>query len=175
MQEIISAKEIKEVVDRMGRQITEDYRGKKLLVVGILKGSFIFMADLVRAIDLDCPVEFISASSYKSSTVSSGEVQLENNLELELTDTHILLVEDILDTGRTLTHIKQHMLSKNPASVRICTLLDKPSRRVVDIDAEYIGIEIEDRFVVGYGLDFDQKYRNLPFIGEYIPENISDN
>lgn len=171
VQEIISASEIQKVVEAMGRKITEDYRGKKLLVIGILKGSFIFMADLVRYIDLDCPVEFISASSYKSSTVSSGTVDLRDNLDMDLSDTHILLVEDILDTGRTLSHIKAHMLSKNPAGVRICTLLDKPSRRVVEIDAEYIGIEIEDRFVVGYGLDFDQKFRNLPYIGEYIPED----
>ena len=170
VQEIISAKEIENVVSELGQKISKDFKGKKLLVVGILKGSFIFMADLVRQIDMDCPVEFISASSYKSSTVSSGTVSLRDDLDMDLSDTYILLVEDILDTGRTLSHIKAHMLSKNPAGVSICTLLDKPSRRVVEIDAEYIGIEIEDRFVVGYGLDYDQKYRNLPFIGEYIPE-----
>ncbi len=172
MQEILIGEDkIKQAVERIGKQISEDYSGRKLLVIGILKGSFVFMADLVRAIKVDdCAVDFISASSYRSGTVSSGNVVV-GKFDKDVSEYDILLVEDILDTGRTLACIKETLMAKNPKSIRICTLLDKPSRRVTDINAEYVGFEIEDRFVIGYGLDFDQKYRNLPYIGEYIPEN----
>lgn len=148
----------------MGRQISEDFAGEELILVGVLKGAMVFMADIMKNIALDTKIDFISAESYGSGTVSSGTVRIKRDIELDVEGKNVLIVEDIIDTGITLKYLKEHFKRKKAKCVKICTLLDKPSRRVVDIGGDYIGFTIEDFFVVGYGLDFDQKYRNLPYI-----------
>ncbi len=164
---MLTKDEIAEKVKALGKQITNDYKGKDVVLVSVLKGSFIFMADLVRAIDLPVHMDFISAKSY-SGTVSGGVVNVKMDTELDIKDKHILLVEDILDTGRTLNVLKETLISKGAKDVKIAAFLDKPSRRVIDIHADYYCYTIEDRFVVGYGLDYDEDYRNLDFVGEVI-------
>lgn len=164
---MLTKDEIAEKVKALGKQITNDYKGKNVVLVSVLKGSFIFMADLVRAIDLPVHMDFISAKSY-SGTVSGGVVNVKMDTELDIKDKHILLVEDILDTGRTLNVLKETLISKGAKDVKIAAFLDKPSRRVIDIHADYYCYTIEDRFVVGYGLDYDEDYRNLDFVGEVI-------
>ncbi len=156
--------EIKNTVKKLGEKITNDYKGQSLLVVGILKGAFIFMADLVRSIDLPLEVDFMSVSSYGMSTISSGEVRINKDLDFSIKDKHVLIVEDIVDTGLTLNYIKNILQKREPQSVEICCLLDKPSRRKVDIPLAYIGYSIPDEFVVGYGLDYAEKYRNYPAV-----------
>lgn len=148
-------------VAELGRQITQDYRGRSLLMVGILRGSFVFMADLVRAIDLPLAVDFMAISSYGASTKSSGVVRILKDLDEEVTGKHVLVVEDIVDTGLTLSYIRGHLSGRGAASVAVSALLDKPSRRTADVSVEYLGFQIPDAFVVGYGLDFDEHYRNL--------------
>ena len=157
---MLTKDEIAEKVKALGKQITNDYKGKDVVLVSVLKGSFIFMADLVRAIDLPVHMDFISAKSY-SGTVSGGVVNVKMDTELDIKDKHILLVEDILDTGRTLNVLKETLISKGAKDVKIAAFLDKPSRRVIDIHADYYCYTIEDRFVVGYGLDYYENYRNL--------------
>ena len=164
---MLTKDEIAEKVKALGKQITNDYKGKDVVLVSVLKGSFIFMADLVRAIDLPVHMDFISAKSY-SGTISGGVVNVKMDTELDIKDKHILLVEDILDTGRTLNVLKETLISKGAKDVKIAAFLDKPSRRVIDIHADYYCYTIEDRFVVGYGLDYDEDYRNLDFVGEVI-------
>ncbi len=159
-----------EIVERLGKQISDDYKYKNLLLVSVLKGSVVFMADLMRAITVPCKIDFMCVSSYSDGTVSSGVVKIVKDLDINLEGYDVLIVEDILDSGRTLSYIKSILLSRNPKSIRICTLLDKPERRVVpDLVADYSGAEVPDEFVVGYGLDFDEKYRNLPYIGVLKP------
>ena len=154
------------IVERLGKQISEDYKDKNLLLVSVLKGSVIFMADLMREITVPCAIDFMCVSSYKSGTESSGVVKIVKDLDINLEGYDLLIVEDILDSGKTLSSLKNILESRNPKSIRICTLLDKPERRVVDdIFADYSGAEFPDEFVVGYGLDYDEKYRNLPYIG----------
>ncbi len=161
-----SEETLKEIVERLGKQISEDYKDKNLLLVSVLKGSVIFMADLMRAITVPCAIDFMCVSSYANKTESSGVVKIVKDLDINLEGRDVLIVEDILDSGKTLSYIKSILLSRNPKSIRICTLLDKPERRVVkDLNADYSGAEVPDEFVVGYGLDYDEKYRNLPFIG----------
>ncbi len=155
-----------EIVERLGKQISEDYKDKNLLLVSVLKGSVVFMADLMRAITVPCAIDFMCVSSYANKTESSGVVKIVKDLDINLEGWDVLIVEDILDSGKTLSYIKKILLSRNPRSLRICTLLDKPERRVVnDVFADYSGAEVPDEFVVGYGLDYNEKYRNLPFIG----------
>ncbi len=161
---LISKAELDARVAELGAQITEDYRGKNMLMVGILKGSVPFMADLMRAVDLDLEIDFMSVSSYGGSTKSSGVVRILKDLDSDIRDKNVIIIEDIMDSGLTLAYLKGYLLKREPASLRICTLLDKPSRRTADIKADYIGFEVEDKFIVGYGLDIDQKYRNLPYI-----------
>ncbi len=161
---LISEEEISRKVKALGAQITEDYRGKKLLMVGILKGSVPFMADLMRAVDLDLEIDFMSVSSYGGSTKTSGIVRIIKDLDSDIAGKDVLLVEDIIDSGLTLSYLKGYLLKRRPASLKIVTLLDKPSRRKVDFTADYTGFEVEDKFIVGCGLDIDQKYRNLPYI-----------
>ncbi len=163
---LVSEEELRSINKRLGAQITKDFAGKNLLVVGILKGSVLFMADLVRQIDLPCKLDFLAVSSYGSGTRSSGIVKIIKDIDIELEGYDLLLVEDILDSGRTLSYVCQMLKTRNPSSISIVTLLDKPERRVVDLKADYVGCEVPDAFVVGYGLDFDQKYRNLPYIGQ---------
>ena len=172
---LISEEELKAKVAELGKQISEDYRGKPLLLVCILKGSVVFMADLMRAIDIDCKIDFMSTSSYYSGTKSSGQVRIVLDLNKPVQDYDLLIVEDILDSGITLSYIKELLLPRKPRSIKICTLLDKPERRVADIKADYSGFSIPDEFVIGYGLDYDEKYRNLPYVGVIKPEAVKNN
>ncbi|HOQ09210.1 MAG TPA: hypoxanthine phosphoribosyltransferase [Syntrophomonadaceae bacterium] len=151
-------------VKELGQQITQDYQGKNLLVVGILKGAFIFMADLVREIDLPLEIDFMDVSSYGVSTVSSGEVRIIKDLDYSIREKDVLIIEDIVDTGLTLKYIKDILTKRHPRSIRICCLLDKPSRRKADIAPEYVGFVIPDKFIVGYGLDYAEQYRNYPAV-----------
>lgn len=160
-----SEETLREIVKELGRQISEDYKDKNLLLVSVLKGSVVFMADLMRAITVPCEIDFMCVSSYASGTTSSGVVKIIKDLDINLEGKDVLIVEDILDSGRTLNYIISILEKRNPASIKICTLLDKPERRVVDLYADYSGAEVPDEFVVGYGLDYDEKYRNLPYVG----------
>ena len=156
-------------VKELGRIISKEYTGRDLLLIAVLKGSFIFMADLVRHIEIPHEVDFMAISSYGSSTQSSGAVQIVMDLRHPLEGRHVLLVEDIIDSGNTLHYLHRIMLERHPASLRIMTLLDKPDRREVDIKVDWIGFSIPNEFVVGYGLDYNQHYRNLPYIGVLRP------
>ena len=156
-------------IREMAREITRDYAGKAPLVVGILRGSFIFMADLVRQVELPLCLDFMSASSYGAGTVSSGKVNIRLDLQEDIAGRDVLLVEDILDTGNTLSKLVAELQARGPASLKLCVLLDKPDRRTKPIQADYVGFTIPDAFVVGCGLDYDQRYRNLPYIGILKP------
>ncbi|MHB1956837.1 MAG: hypoxanthine phosphoribosyltransferase [Sulfobacillus sp.] len=167
---LLAHSEIKHRVESIGKRITMDYDGKALLLVGILKGSFVFMADLVRSIDLPVSVDFMAMSSYGAATKSSGVVRILKDLDHGVDGRHVVIVEDIVDTGLTLNYIYGHMRSRGAASVKICSLLDKPSRRQVAVPLHYKGFEIPDEFVVGYGLDVDERYRNLPDVCRLVQE-----
>jgi len=156
-------------VAELGAQITADYQGKTPVLVSVLRGSYIFMADLTRAIDLPCRVDFMAVSSYGGGTSSSGQVKVIKDLSESIEGKDVIVVEDILDSGNTLSYLLEGFKTRKPASVKLCTLLDKPSRRVKPIHADYVGFEVEDQFVVGYGLDYAEKYRNLPYIGILKP------
>ncbi len=170
LEPLLLHKEIQARVDNLGKRITLDYAGKELLLVGILKGSFVFMADLIRCIDLPISIDFMAMSSYGAATKSSGVVRILKDLEQGVDGRHVLVVEDVVDTGLTLNYIYGHMRSRGAASVKICSLLDKPSRRQVAVPLHYKGFEIPDEFVVGYGLDVDERYRNLPDVCRLIRE-----
>ena len=166
---------LKNIVKDLGKKISEDYKDKNLLLVSVLKGSIMFMADLMREITVPCEIDFMCVSSYNDGTESSGIVKIIKDLDINLEGRDVLIVEDILDSGRTLGYLKSVLMTRNPKSFRICTLLDKPSRRAVpDLWADYSGAEVPDEFVVGYGLDYDEKYRNLPYIGILKREVYSD-
>lgn len=171
---LVTEKELADITKKLGEQITRDYTGKKLLIVGVLKGSIYFLTDLSRHIDLPCQIDFIQASSYGSSTISSGVIKITKDIAEDLTGFDVLLVEDILDTGKTLKHIHDMLIKRNPESIAVVTLLDKPSRREADIYADYVGTDVPNAFVVGYGLDYDQFYRNLPYIG-VLKEDVYKN
>lgn len=162
---LITEDQVQKRVKELGKQLTLDYQGKDLLAIGILKGSVVFLADLVRAIDLTLQVDFMAVSSYGKSTNSSGVVRILKDLDTDIQGKDVLIVEDIVDTGLTLSYLVENLLSRNPASLKVCTFLDKPSRRLADITPHYNGYEIPDEFVVGYGLDYSERYRNLPYIG----------
>ena len=172
MQEILFTREqLSARIKEIAAQISEDYRGKAPVVIGILRGSFIFMADLVRELDIpDMTLDFMSASSYGSGTVSSGLVDIKLDTSEPITGKDVILVEDILDTGNTLFRLVAELQKRDPASIRLCVMLDKPERRVKPIQADYAGFQIPDGFVVGCGLDYDQKYRQLEYIGILKPE-----
>jgi hypoxanthine phosphoribosyltransferase len=161
---LVSEEAIRSRVVELGRQISEDYHGEKLLLVGLLRGSIVFLSDLMRAMDIPVQLDFIGISSYGDST-ESGAVRLVMDLETDIAGCHVLIVEDIVDTGKTLYYLVGNLRARQPASLRICALLDKPGRRQVPIEVHYVGFEIPDKFVVGYGLDFAEGYRNLPFVG----------
>ncbi|MBQ6646586.1 MAG: hypoxanthine phosphoribosyltransferase [Clostridia bacterium] len=167
---LLSRQQIKQKVEQLGKTITETYRGKNPLMICVLKGSIVFFADLIREIDTPVEVETMTASSYGAATVSSGVVSVVSKLDEKIRDRDVILVEDIIDSGRTIAFIKEDMLKKGVRSLKVCALLDKPSRRVADIKPDYLGFEVPDAFVVGYGLDYDQKYRNFPEIGVLKPE-----
>lgn len=162
---MFSAEQIKLRVEEMARQIANDYAGKRPLVIGVLKGAWIFVADLLRALELPSDVDFICASSYGSGTVTTGELTLLKDITMDCRKRDVLLVEDIIDSGVTLSCLKEMMLERKAKSVNIATLLSKPSRRRVDVDVKYVGFEIPDEFVVGYGMDYDERYRTLDYIG----------
>ena len=162
---LVDEKQLEEINRRLGEQITKDFADKNLLVVGILKGSLYFMADLTRYIDLPLKLDFLAVSSYGSSTRSSGSVKIIKDIDIDLAGYDVLLVEDILDSGRTLDYVSKMLSARGAKSISIVTLLDKPERRVVDLKPDYVGADVPDEFVVGYGLDYDQQYRNLPYIG----------
>lgn len=172
---LVTEEDLARITKNLGEKITGDYAGKKLLIVGVLKGSIYFLTDLSRHIDLPCNIDFIQASSYGSGTVSSGEIRIIKDIADDLTGFDVLLVEDILDTGKTLKHIHDMLSKRNPESIAVITLLDKPSRREVDIYADYIGVDVPNAFVVGYGLDYNQYYRNLPYIGVLKEEVYKNN
>ncbi len=167
---LLSEDEIKEIVQKLGKQISEDYKDKNLLLVSVLKGSVMFMADLMRAIDIHCKIDFMAVSSYGSGTSTTGSVKILKDLNIDLSGYDLLIVEDILDSGVTLSNLRDMLLTRHPASFKICTFIDKPERRKADVKADYVGAEIPDAFVVGYGLDYDEKYRNLPYLGILDPK-----
>ena len=162
---LISEQRIKEKVKELGEQITKDYAGKKLLVISVLKGAAVFMADIIREIKMPVRIDFMCVSSYGTGTTSKGSVKIIKDLDIDVKGYDILIVEDILDSGITLSNLIKVLESRNPNSVNICTLLSKPSRRKVEVPVRYEGFEVPDEFVVGYGLDYAEYYRNLPFIG----------
>jgi hypoxanthine phosphoribosyltransferase len=161
---LISCNEIVKAVDRLASEITRDYQGKQPLLIGILKGSFVFMADLIRRLDLPLEVEFIKLSSYGSARESSGKVRVVQGLKTRIKGRDILVVEDIVDTGITTSFLLDYLKKKKPASLKLCALTDKPSRHKVPVSIDYLGFTVPDKFIVGYGIDFDEKFRNLPDI-----------
>jgi len=167
---LVSEEQLKAKVAELGAQISRDYAGKNLVLVSILKGSVVFMADLMRAVSIPCNIDFMVVSSYGGSNTTSGLVKIIKDLDGDLSGKDVLIVEDILDTGVTLSNLVPMLKMRNPNSVKICTILDKPSRRKADIQPDYEGFQVPDEFVVGYGLDYDEKYRNLPYVGVLNPE-----
>lgn len=168
---LFSAEDIKTRVTEMGKVLTEDYKNKNPLLICPLKGSFMFFSDIAREIKIPCEIDFMAVSSYNSNMVSSGEIKILKDLTQNINGRHVLIIEDIIDTGLTLYNLKKMLSSRNPKSLKICTLLDKPFRRIAEITGDYCGFVIPNKFVVGYGMDLNEKYRNLPFIGIYEPEN----
>ena len=162
---LLSEEQLKARISELGAEISRDYAGEEPIFVGVLKGCFMFMADLLRSVDLFCTMDFMAVSSYGDGTSSTGGVKINKDLSRDIEGKHVIIVEDILDSGMTLSYLKHYLSVRNPASVRIVTLLDKPSRRNADIVADYKGFEVPDAFVVGYGLDYAERYRNLPYIG----------
>ena len=166
---LVSEEELKAKVAELGAQISKDYEGRNLVLVSILKGSVVFMADLMRAVSIPCSIDFMVVSSYGGNTTSTGLVKIIKDLDGDLSGKDVLIVEDILDTGITLSNLVPMLKMRNPNSVKICTILDKPSRRKADIQPDYEGYQVPDEFVVGYVLDYDEKYRNLPYVGALKP------
>ncbi len=164
---IISEQEIQDAIKKAGAEISKEYDGKPLLLVSVLKGAFVFMADLCRAITIPLELDFMSASSYGAGTVSTGTVRIDFDLKHDISNYHVVIVEDIVDTGRTLKEIVRLLKNRNPLSLKVVSLLDKPDRRVVEFEADKVLFTIPDFFVIGYGLDFNEYYRNLPYIAEY--------
>jgi hypoxanthine phosphoribosyltransferase len=170
---LISHEQIREKTKELGRRIAQDYEGKNPLLICVLKGGLMFLADLMREIHMPLEIDFMAVSSYGDATESSGVVRILMDLDRNIEGRHVLIVEDIIDTGRTLHYIIENLHTRDPASIKVCTLLNKPARRVLDIPLDYVGFEIPDRFVIGYGLDYGEIYRNLPFVGVLKPELYS--
>ena len=169
---LLSEEEVDRRISEIGKQITEDYAGKDVHLICVLKGGSFFMCELAKRIDLEVSIDFMSVSSYGDDTKSSGVVKIIKDLDESIKDKHVIVVEDIVDSGRTLSYLLQNLTERGPKSLGLCTLLDKPERRVVDVNVDYTGFQIPDEFVVGYGLDYAQRYRNLPYVGiiEFIEE-----
>jgi hypoxanthine phosphoribosyltransferase len=159
---LVPSERIQQRVSEIGRRITEDYRGKRPLLVGILRGAIVFLSDLIRQVDLPCEIDFLEVSSYGTDVSSSGVVRLLKDLHEHITERHVLIVEDIIDTGLTISYLQRFLSVRRPASLEVCTLLSKPSRRQVELEVKYVGFEVPDEFVVGYGIDYAGMYRNLP-------------
>jgi len=170
---IFTEEEIRWRIKELGERITLDYAGKSPLLIGILKGCFVFLADISRQIELDCEIRFLTASSYGFSSVTSGKVKIDKDIDFEIEGRHVIVIEDILDSGITLTALCNYIRERHPASLKICALLDKSARRQIPIDVDYLGFDCPDEFVVGYGLDYAEHYRNLPFIASLKPEIYS--
>jgi len=171
---LFTKEEIDTMVLQIGKQIAKDYKGKDLMLICVLKGANVFMSDLMKAIDIPVEIDFISASSYGHSTVSSGVVKFLKDVDSSVEDKHVILVEDLVDTGLTLNYLLKNFRNRDAASVEACTLLDKPERRTVNVDVKYKGFNIPDEFIVGYGIDYAEKYRNLPYIATLKPEIYTD-
>ena len=169
---IVQADELQHRVAELGAQVSRDYAGKDLLLVGVLKGAVFFLADLMRHIDVPCEVDFMAVASYGSATESSGVVRILKDLDIAIEGRDVLIVEDIVDSGLTLQYLLRSLRTRNPASLEVCALLTKPTRRAVDLPARYIGFEIPDKFAIGYGLDHAERYRNLPYIATLREESI---
>ena len=161
---LISEEEIKQICKRLGEEISRDYKDKNLLLVSVLKGAVVFMADIMRNITCDCEIDFLAVSSY-SGTKTTGVVKFKKDMDVDPDGRDILIIEDILDSGVTLSYLKQVLLQRNAKSIKICTFLDKPANRRADIEADYVGKVVPDEFIIGYGLDYNEKYRNLPYVG----------
>ncbi|MCQ8211367.1 hypoxanthine phosphoribosyltransferase [Cetobacterium somerae] len=168
IEKMISEGDLQARIKEVAKEIEKDYAGKDLICVGLLKGSIMFMADLLKSVELDLAMDFMKVSSYHGGTDSTGVVKILKDVDEDLTGKDVLIIEDIIDTGLTLESVKKFLMSKQPKSLKVCSLLDKPSRRKVEMVGEYIGFEIPDEFVVGYGLDYDELYRNLPYIGKVV-------
>jgi hypoxanthine phosphoribosyltransferase len=174
IKEILFTEEvIQERIKELGIELTNEYAGKSLVIIGVLKGCFIFLADLSRHIDLECEIRFLTASSYGFSSVSSGKVNIDRDIDFDVRDKDVLIIEDILDSGITLTALRAFVAKHKPASLKVCTMLDKPERRQLPITADFTGFECPNEFVVGYGLDYGERYRNLPFVASLKPEVYS--
>lgn len=167
---LLSEEQLLARIKDLGAAISRDYDGKDPLFVGVLKGSFVFMADLMRSVTIPCSVDFMAVSSYGNKSVTTGAVKINQDLSQDIENRHIIIVEDILDSGLTLSYLENYLIGRNPASIAIVTLLDKPTRRQSDVQPRYTGFIIPDEFVVGWGLDYAEKYRNLPYIGILKPE-----
>ncbi len=166
---MISREDISKRVAELGREISADYEGESILAICVLKGAVLFLSDLIRELSVETEIDFMAVSSYGASTKSTGVVRILKDLDSNIENKNVIIVEDIIDSGLTLKYLKDYLLARNPKSLKICTLLDKPERRQADVKADYIGFSIENKFIVGYGLDFNQKYRNLPYIS-YLQE-----
>jgi hypoxanthine phosphoribosyltransferase len=173
---LIDAERLQARIHDLGEEITADYAGRELLLVGVLKGAVFFMADLMRSIDVPCEIDFMAISSYGASTDSSGVVRILKDLDINIEGRHVLVIEDIIDSGLTLSYLIRNLESREPASLAVCALLTKPDRREIEVDVRYTGFEIPNRFVIGYGLDFAERYRNLPYVGvlhdHLMPEGV---
>ena len=171
---LYSKEDITDACRRLGQQITADYKDKKPVVVGVLKGAIFFMTDVVREMDLYMDIDFIDVSSYHGGTASSGTIELMKDIDVDVNGRDVIFIEDIIDTGRTLKYLEDLLAERGARSIKVCTLMDKPEGRVVEAKADYVGLEVPNEFVVGYGLDYQGKYRNLPYVGVLKPEVYSD-
>ncbi len=167
---LIDEERLQTRIRELGRELSSDYEGRELLLVGVLKGAVFFMADLMRSISVPCEIDFMAISSYGASTDSSGVVRILKDLDINIENRHVLVVEDIIDSGLTLSYLLRNLESREPATLEICALLTKPSRREIDVPVKYVGFEIPNKFVIGYGLDFAERYRNLPYVGVLHPD-----
>lgn len=161
---LFTEEQILQRAKELGEEISRDYAGEDIVLLGTLKGAVLWMSDLMKNISIDTKIDFVSASSYGSGTMSTGIVKITKDVDMDLFNKHVLIIEDIIDTGTTLKYLRDYLAERNPKSIKICTLLDKPSRRKAEVYGDYIGFEVEDLFIIGYGLDYDQKYRNLPYV-----------
>jgi hypoxanthine phosphoribosyltransferase len=171
---LIDEDELQQRIAELGEEISADYRGRDLLLLGVLKGAVFFMSDLMRRLTIPCEIDFMAISSYGASTDSSGVVRILKDLDINIEGRHVLVVEDIIDSGLTLSYLMRMLESREPASLEICALLTKPERREIDVDVRYTGFEIPNRFVIGYGLDFAERYRNLPYVAVLHPDLIPE-
>jgi hypoxanthine phosphoribosyltransferase len=171
---LIGEEELQARIRELGAELSVDYSGREVLLVGVLKGAVFFMADLMRSLTIPCEIDFMAISSYGASTDSSGVVRILKDLDINIEGRHVLVVEDIVDSGLTLSYLMRNLESREPASLEVCALLTKPSRREIDVPVKYIGFEIPNRFVIGYGLDFAERYRNLPYVGVLHPDLLPE-